>query len=521
VAFAWNGEKGGNFDIYVKLVDAGAPLRLTSNSADEFFPAWSPDNRHIAFSRSVSDHFEIWMVPALGGAERKLAESGACDGLSWSPNGRSLALVDKKVPPEPSFLCLLAVETGEKQRLSSPPNGFFGDFAPKFSPDGKTIAFLRASSAVTADVYVLPVNADGRPGGEPRRLTSQERVWDLDWTADSRRIVYSSDRFGGPGLWTILLSGGSPERLLAGGENAGGLSVSRSGNRLVYTRDLVDTNIWRIPGPAASDRNSIPAKFIASTQQDVEPQFSPDGKKIVFNSDRSGTWELWVCDREGHNSAQLTSLRGTAPGSPRWSPDSQWVAFDCPKAGNSDIYVISAEGGPLRQVTTEPSADVRPSWSRDGRWIYFGSDRNGDWQIWKSPAQGGQAVQVTKNKGAKEAFESLDGKFVYYAKLNAPGIWKIPVLGGEETRVIEQGQDNVWALSQQGICFFDLTQPAGPALEFYSFATRQARLLRQFSKETAVDRANTAISVSEDGRWILYTQLDQAGGDLMLVENFR
>ena len=521
VAFAWNGEKGDNFDIYVKLVEAGAPLRLTSNSADELFPAWSPDSRHIVFCRGASDHFEIWMVPALGGAERKLGESGACEGLSWSPNGKSLALVDKNAPQEPSFLSLLAVETGEKQRLSSPPNLSDGDFIPKFSPDGKTIAFLRASSAVTTDVYVLPINADGRSGGESRQLTSQERVFGLDWTADSRRIVYSSDHYGGPDLWTILLSGGSPERLSVGGEKAGGLSVSRSGNRLVYARGLVDTNIWRISGPTSPDRNNVSTKFIASTRQEIEPQFSPDGKKIVFCSDRSGAVELWVCDREGRNSEPLTSLSGPTPGSPRWSPDGRWVAFDCPKAGNSDIYVIRAEGGLPRRVTTEPSADVRPSWSRDGRWIYFGSNRTGDWQIWKSPTQGGQAVQVTKDKGAKEAFESLDGKFVYYAKLNALGIWKIPVQGGEDTRVIEQGQVSLWALAQHGICFFDLTLPAGPALKFYDFATRQARLLRQFSRETEVDKANTAISVSEDGRWILYTQLDQAGSDLMLVENFR
>ena len=197
------------------------------------------------------------------------------------------------------------------------------------------------------------------------------------------------------------------------------------------------------------------------------------------------------------------------------------MAFDCPKAGNSDIYVISAEGGPLRQITTESSNDVRPSWSRDGRWIYFGSNRTGDWQVWKSPAQGGQAVQVTRDKGAREAFESLDGKFVYFAKLNAPGIWKIPVEGGADTRVIEQGQMGLWSLARLGICFFDLTHPAGPTLKLYDFATRQVRLLRQFSKETLILANDTAISVSEGGRWILYTQIDQAGSDLMLVENFR
>lgn len=75
VAFAWDGENGENLDIYVKLVDAGEPLRLTTNPAPEYTPAWSPDGRYIAFCRELSDHDEILMIPSLGGAERKLGES--------------------------------------------------------------------------------------------------------------------------------------------------------------------------------------------------------------------------------------------------------------------------------------------------------------------------------------------------------------------------------------------------------------------------------------------------------------
>ncbi len=97
---------------------------------------------------------------------------------------------------------------------------------------------------------------------------------------------------------------------------------------------MFDSNIWRIPGPNSSDKKSAPSRFIASTQPDLEPQFSPDGTKIVFSSARSGNYEIWVCDREGRNPVQLTSFNGPELGSPRWSPDSRWIAFDSPKAGN-------------------------------------------------------------------------------------------------------------------------------------------------------------------------------------------
>ncbi len=520
VAFAWDGEKDGNFDIYVKLLGAGVPLRLTGNSAEEYSPAWSPDGRHIAFCRgfSGSDHVEIWMIPALGGAERKLGESADCGGLSWSPDGKYLALMDKNAPREPYSIFLLSVETGDKQKLTSPPIESSGDEIPTFSPDGKTLAFDRYASDLNEEIYLLSLTSDGRTLGEPRRLTHDKRlIFGLDWTADGRSIVYSSGQISSRSLWTISTSGGAPERLAVADANAGELSTSRSGSRLVYERESYDTNIWRIPGPNSSDKKDAPSRFIASTQPDAEPQFSPDGTKIVFSSSRSGNDEIWVCDREGRNPAQLTSFAGPELGSPRWSPDSRWIAFDSDKAGNYDIYVISADGGQPRRLTS----GVRPSWSQDGRWIYFGSHRSGGWQIWKQPAKGGTAVQVTKTKGAREAFESLDGKSVYYTKLDAPGVWKAPVADGEEIRVLYRDGQNGWALTGQGICFFDLRGSTGPALKFYNFATGKVTLLREFSKDTRVEAGRTALTVSPDGRWILYTQIDQSASNLMLVENFR
>ncbi len=529
VAFAWDGEQGGNFDIYVKLVDAGTPLRLTSSPANEDWPAWSPDARYIAFCREAPDHAEIWMIPSLGGAERKLGEVAAppvgsigCGGLSWSPDGKYLALVDKNAPREPYSIFLLSVETGDKRKLTSPPAEYVGDGMPRFSPDGKALAFVRSPSYQSSEIYVLPVPSDGTPLGEPRRLTREERfIYGLDWTADGRRVVYSYGPTLSTNLLTIPASGGVPERLAVADANATQLSVSRSGSRLVYERDVSHIHIWRIPGPNASRGKTAPSRFIASTEPDLEPQFAPDGKKIVFNSARSGNYEIWVCDREGRNPVQLTSFNGPVVGGPRWSPDSRWIAFGSPKAGNEDIYVISAEGGQPHRLTSGPSNNVRPSWSQGGRWIYFGSNRSGDWQIWKEPAQGDTAVQVTKTKGAREALESLDGKSVYYAKLDAPGVWKVPVEGGGETRVLDRGGQSVWALTGQGICFFDFSGSTGAVLKFYNFATGKVMLLREFSKDTRVDQNNTALTVSPDGSWILYTQIDQSASNLMLVENYR
>jgi Tol biopolymer transport system component len=353
-------------------------------------------------------------------------------------------------------------------------------------------------------------------------LTFDERnVTGLDWTPDGKRIVYSSSNLpGGWRLWMVPASGGQPGRLGITGENARGVSVSHAENRLVYTREMHTLSIWRAPGLTSSDKKSLPVRIIASTRGDAEPQISPNGERVVFSSVRSGNTELWSCDREGRNPVQLTSFGGPDPGSPRWSPDGRWIAFDWPKTGNYNIYVMNADGGPSRRLTTGPFSYIRPSWSGDGRWIYFGSNRSGDYQIWKAPAQGGPEVQVTR-MGGSEALESPDGKSLYFAKPNEPGIWSVPVDGGEVTRVLDHRGEGDWTLTKQGIVFFDLSQPAGPAIKLYSFTTHNVTLFKQLSRETRINSGANCISASPDGSWLIYTQVDQLASDLMLVENFR
>jgi Tol biopolymer transport system component len=228
-----------------------------------------------------------------------------------------------------------------------------------------------------------------------------------------------------------------------------------------------------------------------------------------------------VCDGEGLNAIQLTSL-DRKTGTPRWSPDGRHIAFDSRAETHSAIYVINAEGGSPRRITTGTSDDVVPSWSRDGQWIYFVSNRTGDNQVWKSPAEGGESVQVTK-KGGFAAFESPDGKSLYYAKgIFAPGIWRVEVTGGEETPVLDQpkaGYWGYWAVVDGGIYFVNTELRSHPTINFFSFATGRVRQIAAMEKEAAITVSGLAIS--PDGRWMLYTQVDRDESNIMLVENFR
>ncbi len=520
IAYSWNGEKNDKPDIYVKLVGAGVPLRLTTDPGEDLSPAWSPDGRFIAFIRLSKVGDAYYLVPALGGPERKLADSYRKslefgNFLEWSPDGKFLVVADRMSPQDRLRLLLISTESGERKVVASPTDPFVA--SPRFSPDGKALAFVAGPGFLAQDVYLVPVS-----GGEPKRLTFDKRtIRGLAWTTDGKGIIFASDRGGLYNLWRVPVSGGTPELVSAAGEDSYQPTVSRQGNRLAYLHERVNMNVWRTTGPNWTGQRAAPTKLITSTRMQADVDLSPDGKKIAFASDRSGSWEIWTCGSDGANPVELTSFRAASSGTPRWSPDGKQIAFDSRKEGHADIYVMSADGGSARRLTTtEPFENDIPSWSRNGRWIYFSSDRTGTSQIWKVPAGGGNAVQVTK-QGGDSAFESTDGRSLYYTKSHVPGVWKMPVDGGEEARILMEGKFPDWALLPGGICLFKPT--ANPAtIDFFDFATQRLRNLGTVGPGYSgqIGFAGSGVAASLDGRWVLYTRVDQLDSDIVLVENF-
>jgi Tol biopolymer transport system component len=130
------------------------------------------------------------------------------------------------------------------------------------------------------------------------------------------------------------------------------------------------------------------------------------------------------------------------------------------------------------------------------------------------PADGGEAVQVTR-KGGFTAFESPDSQWIYYTKTD--GAWRVPRHGGEETQVLESVDKWAFAIVKEGIYFIPRPDSAGRySIQFFNFGTKGIRSIATIEMPTY-----EFLSISPDGRWILYSQADQVGSDLMLVENFR
>jgi Tol biopolymer transport system component len=513
VAFA-EIERGKGAGIYTTLIGGEKSLHVTDNPGD-CCPTWSPDGRQIAFARYSDEQMSFYVVSALGGTEHRLYSGPANAGrVDWSPDGSVLAFSERSANDIRSRIALLSLTDLTTRPLTSPAHQEL-DEEPAFSPDGLKVAFARGGvGGLGRDLFVLPVT-----GGEPKRLTFDNSSTHPVWTQDGREIVFSSQRGGLKSLWRISASGGTPLLVAGVGGMSFNPSISRKGNELVYQQVVDSAYIWRIN--LKDERHSLgpPVSVISARGANWRPSFSPDGKKIVFESNRMGYSDIWQCESDGSNCVQLTSLHGTA-GTARWSPDGHYVAFEFQSLHYYGIYVIEVPGGRPRLVPTFPGADNgAPNWSRDGQWIYFYSKHEkGPFQLWKVPFKGGSPVQVTRNGGVYGS-ESYDGRFLYYSKYGQPGIWETPMNGGEETRILDQpGAWFNWAIARTGIYFLNEDVEPNGRIDFFDFATRQKTPILPLPKPAA---GTGGVAVSPDGNSLLYPQNEFLDSYIMLVKNFR
>jgi Tol biopolymer transport system component len=475
----------------------------------------------LAFCRQTAGGAAILIVGVKGSAERKLAESRVNrPRLSWYPDGKILAFTDRSSPAGPSGIFAVSLASSQKYALA--PGVALAADMPTFSPDGRSLAFSVVHANGLAAIHIQRLREGAAPVGSPRPLNTTfsnakpgDGIHGLAWSPDGASILIASG-----GIWKVPAIGGVAERLATAEGEITSLSAARQTRRLVYAELVPELELWRTAGPASKPQQFRPTRLLGGPEYLGSPNVSRDGARIAFGSYASGTWEIWQCGRDGRNPVQTTFLGDVATGSPRWSPDGTRIVFDGrdPQTRVHDVFMVAAAGGPVRRLTMDPNADIRPCYSADQRWIYFTSDRSGTWQIWKMPADGGTATQVTKG-GGYVAFETLDGKYLYYGK--DPGqtsFWRVPVGGGEEIKVLDGVNSSSFAVCDLGVCILNLHAEPRRAIEFYSFKAQTRTPLAVLPDQATVLTSGTSLSVSRDGRWLVYVQNGPTGSSVRALE---
>lgn len=527
LAFIWDPPQGSE-GIFVAPLGAQGVVRITKNERD-CSPAWSSDGRYVAFLRFEGSRCSVMIVPSLGGHEKTVfagvapldAQNNSNIGLSFSPDGKMLAFPEWHGSRHQGSITAVSLRDLSLHPLTSASAGL-NDGRPVFSPDGGKLAFVRSSE----DGYSDELFVASKVGSESKQLTFDHRriFGPPSWTSDSREVVFSSNRAGLPALWRVPASGGLPRRIPSTGPGATYPSVSSSGSELAYENVDEEENLWRIAlrdprHPSGKASIVIPA----AKTHNLVPQFSPDGRKIAFQSGRSGYQEIWISNADGSDLRQATNLQRFA-GSPRWSAEGRYIAFDFRRHQHSEIDILDTLTGLISTVAAFPTADnVIPSWSRDGQWVYFASNVRNGFQIWRvainnGVAQPKSATQITAD-GGYAAFESMDGREVLYTRTNQPGIWATTLENGREHAVWRgPGPDywSNWAVAKDGIFFLAPKADAPPDIEFLQLTTGLVCHIATLAKPSFY-----GFTVSPGERWLVYSQFDRSERSILLARNFR
>jgi TolB protein len=320
VDWAKKGRSIKEYTLNVVHTDGSNEKALTNPSNVRMSPQWSPDGTRIIFVADFNGSPEIYVIHSDGGDLRQLTNTANYKETPvWSPDGTKIAFVEHfGLNTE---ICIIDADGGNKRNSTNHPHE---DVGPLWSPDGSKILFIsyrnsdsnRDSLGVTSDIFVMEAD-----GSDQRQLTNNPSSdYYPDWSPDGSEILFLS-RY----------------------------RVDRH-DRTIAT----DIFVMNVDG---SNKRNITNDF----SWDHAARWAPDGKRIVFASNRGGSIDIYIIDKEGNNEQRLT--RESINLSPVWSPDGRRIAFTSQRDGNSDIYLMNADGSNQQNVSRKRGDDILPTWS--------------------------------------------------------------------------------------------------------------------------------------------------------------
>jgi len=523
VAFAWAGPAGDNIDIYIKQRNSESALRLTDDPLWAAWPTWSPDGQTVAFVQGTMTGCSICVVASLGGTVRPLKDvEGWVEGLDWSPDGTRLVYSAPEGRAGNQGLFELTIGDFKVRPLAMERPDPAGDFQPRYSPDGGTLAWIGLDQAGRTGLFLAPAE-----GGEGHALVrGLAELQGLAWDADGRSLVYAGAPAGQFDLWRVNVRGGEPVWIPTPGDFAWNPTIARQTGDLVYEEVQVDQDLWRIRIVGRDPWELETGPFIKSTRWEYEADFHPDGRRVVFVSARSGQPELWLADRDGGNLRKLTSLAAAAVSNPRWSPQGDRIAFNAIVDGRPEIMVIGERGGEPLVTAGGNEPRIFSGWCADGAHLLIGADLGEGWQIFRQDPEGGPIVRLTST-GGLTALESPSGGELYFTMPGLAGIWRqelkegrlegeplliVPGLMPQDSRnwrlVTEMGTVTkiAWIMRIQDSSFLMFYDPAAGDSDFFT---------------ELPGLAGSGLALAPDGDEIIYARTENMAGDLMLLEGPR
>jgi Tol biopolymer transport system component/DNA-binding winged helix-turn-helix (wHTH) protein len=501
----------GQRDLYVAQIGTETTLRVTQS--DRGFvdhPAWSPDEQWLAFLRQYDQaHFDVVIVRPLGGVERTL-HSGerywiSVDGfplLAWTPDNREIWFTTRlEDSREQRFgLHRLVVATGVLTPLSLADERQHYDTSPAISPDGRWLAFTRYRRSERLNRIFLQQLGEGYATvGEPQSIEGLEPAiyHSLAWSREGDRLRFAS----GAQLFEWQVDGAVRVAHNVGpAASITAMTIAENGSttRVAMIDARRDVDLLVLPLDPVTHAAAGPLGVRAkSTALEQHPQFSPDGSKLAFVSDRSGGREVWIADRIGEHERQLTDVPELIIGYPRWSPDGARIAFHTSSSnGVRAVYSVVVATGATQRLF---DGCCPGGWSTDGESLYVTNE--------------GKLQRIAVADGRREtlfqgetAIESADGRYLLYSKSSAPGYFRRLLAHpghapGAEEKLVGDYLPSRGGLAPvaDGFFYVGVNLDRTPrAVRFYDYELGQARDIAPAPAQIEI-----GLTVSPDGRELL------------------
>jgi eukaryotic-like serine/threonine-protein kinase len=523
---AFSRESGKTRRIFVKDLRSGEEAPVTRGDCDDIQPDWTADGRGIFFARAraagrklePTDVFgayegaDVWTVDLSTGRESRVLENAA--NPSCSSDGRRIAFDAAWAGPRRIWI---ADDRGRNpEQATSDASEAVVHVRPRWSPDGRCLVFQNVERT-KFDIRAVDLAS--------KRLSwvTNDHIQDICpvWSP-SGFLYFSSYRSGGLNIWRVAVT--------AGGERTGLLqqvttgagpdiqaALSRDGKRLAFTILRQNADIWRLPISSATGRPAgDPGKLVATTREDSRGAWTPDGKSIVFNSDRSGEMNIWMHSLESGSARALT--RG--PGGdfqPIPSPDGGRVAFFSSREESVDVWLVAAEGGRPKKLTRGSAVNVNPAFSPDGRSIAYMSDEGGRLEVWVISAEGRDRRRLTEVGVMGHFLQwTSDGRFVVFrCPSGTPRTMRVPAAGGEPEDLPRVVGGAHMSFSPDETRILDVL--AHKALWVSPLNGGEPEKVFEFEDpDSRIDYPRW----SPDGNWVLFDRFRPSGGDVWMMEKF-